>query len=301
MMIPSAEPTRDPDLAAAQAHAIAVVRRSGTSFYYGMRILPPERRMAMYALYAFGREVDDVADDHGPRDEKLRQLDAWRGEVERLYAGGPVTFPTVKALVAPVARFGLPKEEFLSLVDGMEMDARDAIHGPDWETLRLYCRRVAGTVGLLSIRVFGADEAEAPEFALALADGLQLTNILRDLGEDAERGRLYLPRELLDEHRVPLGGDLFATLRHPHMPAVCDAVATEARRRFADTDRALAACRRDRLRPALLMMGVYEQVLDQLTARPWRPAGPPLKLGSLQKLRAAILQGPLRPKWRPAR
>ena len=180
-----------------------VVRAAGTSFYRGMRVLPPDRRAAMYAIYAFCRLVDDVADEPAPIAVKRAGLDGWRERIAGLYegrAGGAVE----RVLLAAVQRFALRREDFLAVVDGMQADAETAIVAPDRASLDLYCDRVASAVGRLSVRAFGDDSADADRVAWHLGRALQLTNILRDLGEDAERGRLYLAREWLEAAGVPL-------------------------------------------------------------------------------------------------
>ncbi|MDH3597052.1 MAG: squalene/phytoene synthase family protein, partial [Rhodospirillales bacterium] len=174
---------------AATHHVHEVVRRSGTSFLWGMRVLPKARREAMFAIYAFCREVDDVADGPDAPAAKLASLEEWRAEIARLYDGRP-TRPTTRALAGPVAAYGLPREEFLAVIDGMEMDARAAVVAPSLEDFALYCRRVAGAVGMLSIHAFGAEEPHAREIAVALGEALQITNILRDLAEDAAEGQV---------------------------------------------------------------------------------------------------------------
>ena len=287
------------ELPAANAHVVAVVERSSSSFSMGMKSLPPAERQAMFAIYAFCREVDDVADEGGTTEQKLTDLVLWREEVERLYAGSPTRLTTL-ALLEPVRRFKLPKEEFIALIDGMEMDARESMRAPDMATLMLYCRRVAGTAGLLSLPIFGADEPEAPEFAIALSDALQLTNILRDITEDAERGRLYLPRELLLRNGIDPALPPWSVIRHPGLAGVFRELVREARRRYADADRALARCNRKRLRPALLMMAIYEAILDRLERAGWHPEAPPPKLSKAAKLWAALTRGLLRPAWRPS-
>lgn len=279
-------------------YAIDVVTRSGTSFYLGMRILPLERRHAMYAIYAFCREVDDVADGPASNTLKRSELREWRAEVERLYSGNP-TRPATYALAGPVRRFGLLREEFLAIIDGMEMDLDDAMFAPDEAELRLYCRRVAGAVGLLSLHVFGADEPEAQAFALGLGEALQLTNILRDVTEDAEQGRLYLPSDLLRRYGIDPAAGIASVLSSPALDAACRDLAAVAHSRFADADRALLRCRRSRLRPALLMMGIYEELLDTLERRGWRGDERPLTLSKPRKLWAALRRGLFRPKWRP--
>ena len=188
------------DLAASQEHVRAVVADSGTSFYWGMRLLPAAKREAMFAIYAFCREVDDIADSEASPASKQAELALWRAEVEALYAGRP-SRPTSLALAAPIERFELPRAEFDAMIDGMEMDASEAMRAPPMAKLERYCRCVAGAVGVLSVRVFGARSPDRDAGAVALGDALQLTNILRDLVEDAGFGRLYLPRELLGSPR----------------------------------------------------------------------------------------------------
>src|SRR4051794_9439854 len=160
-----------------------------------MRILPTRQRDAMYEIYSFCRQVDDIADSDAPSEERLERLQAWRTDIDTLYAGNP---PRHLAGLAATARtFGLAREDFLAVIDGMQMDAADDIRAPSYATLDLYCDRVASAVGRLSVRVFGMPSGPGQELARHLGRALQLTNILRDLDEDADLGRLYLPREAL--------------------------------------------------------------------------------------------------------
>ena len=189
------------DLQAAQAHVQSVVTASGSSFYWSMRLFPRAKRDAMYAIYAFCREVDDIADGDASPAAKLAELGGWRHEIAALFAGRP-SRPTTRALARPISRFELPRIEFDAMLDGMEMDAGERMRAPPLAELERYCRCVAGAVGLLSLRVFGPHGRRLDLGALALGEALQLTNILRDLTEDAARGRLYLPRELLEQHGI---------------------------------------------------------------------------------------------------
>lgn len=274
--------TAAPSLEEARAHAEETVKRSGTSFAAGMRILGKARREAMYAIYAFSREVDDIADEEGVSVVKKRlALAAWRAEIDKLYDGAPTT-PTGIALLEPVRRFDLPKQEFLMLIEGMEMDAEGPIVAPDFEPLYAYTRRVAGAVGLLSMPVFGAPRNEtADEFALALADALQLTNILRDVGEDASIGRLYLPRELLEKHGAPLSPEHIVGA--PGLAPVAEDLAALVKERFAAARAALKDLDWRVLRPALLMMGVYEAYLRKLEARGWDRIGESISISKIEK------------------
>ena len=271
---------------AAKRHAESVVRESGTSFGAGMRILSKARREAMYAVYAFCREVDDIADGELAAPDKKHALQEWRLEVERIYRGAPQT-PTGVALIDPVREFKLPKAEFILVIEGMEMDAMGPIVAPTMDGLFAYTRRAAGAVGMLSMPVFGAAIGASEEkFALSLGDALQLTNILRDVEEDAAIGRLYLPYELLKKHGCPLTPDTIATAEG--LPAVRAELAAIARRKFAGARAALVDLDWKTLRPALLMMGVYERYLDMMEKRGWENGQPPVKISKIEKSAIAL-------------
>ena len=270
-------------------HARAIVRRSGTSFFWSMRLLPRAKREAMFAIYAFCREVDDVADGDLALARKLEQLQRWRDEVGALYAGRP-TRPTARALLEPVERFDLPRSEFEAMIDGMEIDARGGLLAPPMAVLESYCRCVAGAVGLLSIRVFGARAPAREAGARALGEALQLTNILRDLGEDARVGRLYLPAELLAAEGIGAGPPE-TVLRDARLPAACAALADRAERRFAEAAGWLAEEDRRDLRPALLMMHVYRTQLARTRAAGWRDPARPVRLGKPTRLWLALRHG----------
>ncbi|MEQ9330102.1 presqualene diphosphate synthase HpnD [Thalassobaculum sp.] len=271
------------DAEAAAARAEAVVRGAGSSFFWGMRVLPPARRRAIYAVYAFCRAVDDIVDEPGEPAEQRARLDAWRAEIDGLYDGRPPADPIALALLPAIRRYDLPRAEFEAVIDGMEMDLDARNLAPAMAELRLYCRRVAGAVGLLSVRCFGADEPVAAELAVVLGEALQLTNILRDLGEDAADGRLYLPAELLERHGVAARAPE-AVLDHPALPAVCRDLAAVARERYAEARALMARCDRRRLRPVVLMMASYEPLLDRLEAAGWREPRRRIALPAWRKL-----------------
>jgi len=280
----------------AMEHVREVVARSGTSFLWGMRVLPAPRREAMYAIYAFCREVDDIADEPGTPTAKRAALAAWRREIARLYGeGGAATHPIARALASPVAAFALPRAEFLAVIDGMEMDvdAGDtggALIAPTFEAYRLYCRRVAGAVGMLSVHAFGDTGPAARELAVVLGEALQTTNILRDLAEDAARGRIYLPGDLLARHGID-GGDPAALLAHPALGAACAELSDFARERFARARGLLARCARRRIRPARLMLEVYERTLRRLIARGWARPAAQVRLGRAERLWIVLRHG----------
>jgi len=250
-----------------------------SSFYLAMRILAAEQRQAMYAVYAFCRAVDDIADDGGPRPERLAMLERWRADLAQLYAGGGSTALT-QGLAVPVRRFGLRQEDFLAIIDGMAMDVRRDIRAPDWEALDLYCDRVASAVGRLSVRIFGVEEDKGRELSHHLGRALQMTNILRDLDQDAKLGRLYLPKEALAEAGIT-AKDIGTVLAHPALGDACAAVVARARGHFEQASAVMATCRRDTVRSPRVMASVYRALLERLVARGWtapREEVPPSKL-----------------------
>src|SRR5256886_367226 len=218
---------------------------SGSSFYAAMRILPPEQRQAMFQIYSFCRQVDDIADSDGPRAERLAALQQWRNDIDALYQGHPPA--RIKDYAASVEKFGLKREDFLAIVDGMEMDVPQDMRAPDLATLDLYCDRVASAVGRLSVRVFGLPEADGILLAHHLGRALQLTNILRDIDEDAAIGRLYLPREALQQAGI-LTPDPAAVLAHPRLAEACEQVVARAATHFAEADRIMKKCARTSVR-----------------------------------------------------
>lgn len=264
------------------AYVTALVKHSGTSFYHGMKILPAARRDAMYAIYAFCRVVDDIADEEG-RDfaTKQAELNEWRARIAELYEG-KAEGPIPRALLSVIADYGVAQKDFLAIIDGMEMDAGDPIIAPSLEELDLYCDRVASAVGRLSVHVFGDSSEEAQNVAHALGRGLQLTNILRDVAEDAENGRLYLPRELLHEHNVPATPQ--GALASPNLPALCRQVAEMADNNFTRAHEAMDKCQQAAMRPARMMEASYRPLLAQLRKRDFNYAGGRVKLPKWRKL-----------------
>ena len=265
------------------------VAAAGTSFYLAMRLLPEPRREAMYAIYAFCREVDDIADEENPLEVKRAMLDEWRREIERIYAGTS-TKPLARILAADAKTFDLRREDFLAIIDGMAMDAERDIRAPSLAELDLYCDRVASAVGRLSVRAFGDSSPSADRVAHHLGRALQLTNILRDLAEDAERGRLYLPRELLVDVGI-IGTEPNAVLHHPSLGDACDALADIVEDHFVRARAAMEDCSRRAMRPARAMGAVYHAQLVRLRARGWQRFAEPVKLSKPTKLWIALRHG----------
>jgi len=266
------------------------VRGSGTSFYAAMCLLPPDRRNAMFAIYAFCRDVDDIVDGDAPQEEKHRRLDVWRREVSKLYDGEPVENPIAKALASHVRAFGLKRQDFIDIIDGMEMDADREIVAPTWAELDLYCDRVASAVGRLSVRAFGAEGEASLKVAHHLGRALQLTNILRDLREDGERGRVYLPSEILTRHGVT-SRDPNEILRHERLPDVCRDVAEVAKDHYTAARAAMQACSYSSMRPARLMSAAYRAILDRMTKQGWRDLSARISLPGWQKVWLLVRHG----------
>lgn len=262
----------------------AIVRAAGTSFHRGMAILPPPRRRAMYAIYAFCRIVDDIADEDSPFETRKPRLDAWRDRIAALYAG-QADDPVTRELLRAIQAYALRQDDFIAVVNGMAMDAEAPVVAPDEATLDLYCDRVAAAVGRLSVRAFGDASPAADEVAHHLGRALQLTNILRDIHEDAGRDRLYLPRELLDPAGIP--HDPHTALTHPALPGVCAALAARAHAHFRSAATAMARCDRRAMKPARLMGDTYAAILSLLERRGWQRLDMPVKLSKWAKLRIA--------------
>ena len=257
--------TTEPQAAADPAALQAQV--SGSSFYAAMRVMPKAERAAMFAIYSFCRMVDDIADD-GTRPRALRatELDRWRADLGALYADKPAG--RAGFLKDAVHDFGLRQADFLAVIDGMEMDVDADIRAPDLETLNRYCDRVAVAVGRLSIRIFGMEEGPGLQLAHRLGHALQLTNILRDIDEDAAIGRLYLPRELLAKAGI-ITSDPIAAIDDPRVDGACRDLAALALDHFAAADRVLRARPRGRLLAPRLMSAVYRTILQEMLLAGW--------------------------------
>src|SRR5712691_5264359 len=240
-----------------------------------MRILPRAQRDAMFEVYSFCRQVDDIADSRGPRDQRRRELDHWRADIDAIYAGAPPA--RVQGLAQAVREFGLKREDLHAVIDGMEMDVIADIRAPDNAMLDTYCNRVASAVGRLSVRVFGMDERDGIALAHHLGRALQLTNILRDLDEDAAFGRLYLPAEALRAAGIT-AADHATVLTSPALGEACARVIERARGHFAQAEEVMARSPRRAVRAPRIMAEAYRLILDTLVARGWSPPRHPIRL-----------------------
>jgi squalene synthase HpnD len=258
---------------------------SGSSFYAAMRVLPRDQREAMFQIYSFCRQVDDIADSNGPRPERLAALQQWRDDIDALYHGSPP--PRVQDYAASVKRFGLKREDFLAIVDGMEMDVPQDIRAPDMATLDLYCDRVASAVGRLSVRVFGLPEGDGIGLAHHLGRALQLTNILRDIDEDAGIGRLYLPREALLGAGIA-GDDRLTVISDPALSGVCEALAEQARAHFEKAEEIMNCNPRRLVRAPRIMSRYYRAILGLLVKRGFAPPRAPVRVNKLARIAILI-------------
>lgn len=256
----------------------ARVARAGSSFARGMKALRGERRRALWGVYAFCRAVDDIADGAMPEEEKRRFLADWRGKLAR-----PDCVLSRELAFARDA-FGVPTAECEAMIAGMETDAADRLRLPDEAALDLYCRQVAGSVGAMAVRIFGAPEAEA--WGLRLGHTFQLTNILRDVDEDALRDRVYIPLSLLREAGIE-DGPAAQIVAAPGFAAICARLAEQARQGFARAQAEMPQYDASALLPAKVMMWGYERLFQRLLARGWSGPRPRPRLTGGEKLRMA--------------
>jgi phytoene synthase len=251
-----------------KAYVRAIVGASGSSFAMAMRLLPRAKREAMHALYAYCRVLDDIADDAIPAAHKEYALGYWRQEVNALYVGR-AQHPITQALQEILPHFALPREELMLILDGVRFDAEEEILAPTTDILEYYCRCVAGAVGMACLPIFGDTSANAKEFAVTLGMALQLTNILRDISEDAALGRLYMPLEVLQDADVPIT-TIADIIHHPRFAGACVLLADRAQQCFTHAEQLYHQADKRALLPAWLMLKTYQHVLHRLQAGHWQ-------------------------------
>jgi squalene synthase HpnD len=261
----------------------------GSSFYVAMRVLPRDKRQAMFEIYGFCRAVDDIADDCSrPREDRRNELQAWRTDIESVFVDAPPA--PLLGLARSIRAYDLQRRDFIAIIDGMEMDVAADIRAPDWPTLNLYCDRVACAVGRLSTRIFGLDAGSGDALADHLGRALQLTNILRDLDEDSALGRLYLPREALDQAGIA-DSDPALALGSPALDAAARPVVEEAQRQFALANEIMRSCPRAAVRAPRLMAAAYGAILERLVRRGFAPPRALVKLPLPRLLLALVRYG----------
>lgn len=267
----------------------AAARSRKSTFYAAMRMLPRPRREAMYEIYSFCRAVDDIADDGGSREPRRAALDAWRADIAALHAE---TQPRsgLEGLRRATLTYVLRQKDFLAVIDGMEMDVRAEIVAPDLATLDLYCDRVASAVGRLSVRVFGVPETEAEALAHHLGRAFQLTNILRDLDEDACVGRLYLPREALEAAGIEVTSPQ-EILASPALARACAPVVARAKEHFVAAREIMARCPRASVKAPRIMAEAYRSILAAVEARGYIPPRARIRTSRARVVLAALRYG----------
>ena len=254
---------------------------SGSSFYYSFVFLPAPQRRAITALYAFCREVDDVVDECQDAQIAATKLAWWRTEVARLYAGTP-EHPVTQALLPVLAEYNLAQEHLTEIIDGMEMDLQQTRY-LDFTALSLYCYRVASVVGLLAAEIFGYRERQTQKYAHDLGMAFQLTNIIRDVGEDARRGRVYLPLDELKRFDVSVA-DVLNARHSDNFRRLMEFQIERAERYYAQAMAQLPAVDRKAQRPGLVMAAIYRTLLDEIRRDGCRVLNQRTSLPALRKL-----------------
>ena len=255
--------------------------QSGSSFYYSFLFLPPERRRAITALYAYCREVDEVVDECTDVGVARTKLAWWRNEVAAIYRGR-AQHPVALALAATLPKFNLPETRLLEIIDGMEMDLTQHRY-PDFAALQLYCYRVASVVGLLSAEIFGYSDANTLKYAENLGMAFQLTNIIRDVGEDARRDRVYLPLDELASHKVTVS-DIMHGNESDAFRRLMEFQIERALRYYRDAFALLPAADRKSQRAGLVMAAIYQTLLNEIRTDGARVLGQRTSLTPLRKL-----------------
>jgi len=260
-----------------------IARTEARNFYYGFVLLPPPRRSGIYAAYAFSRRCDDSVDGEEPLDQKLEALGRRREELESCFAGAPADDDAVLvALADAVTRFGIPRRHLDDLVDGVEMDLTTSRY-PDFPALKRYCDRVAGAVGLISLHIFGFSDPQAPSHAEDLGVALQLVNIMRDVEEDAGRGRIYLPADEMADHGVA-EHDILRGQMTPALRSLLVAQGERARQYFERGERLLPLLDRRARMCVAMLAGLYREILVAIEARGYDVFGPRVALSTGRKL-----------------
>ena len=255
--------------------------QSGSSFYYSFRFLPPDRRRAITALYAFCREVDDIADEVEDVNVARAKLGWWRAEIANLFAGHP-THPVTKALQSATQQFGIDESRLNEIIDGMEMDCSRRRY-QDFASLKLYCHRVAGVVGQLSANIFGFSNPKTLVYAENLGLAFQMTNIIRDVGEDARRGRIYLPQDDLQKFAVT-NADILDCKHSPAFVQLMKFQGERAKSLYGAAFEALMPEDRRPQRPGLIMSAIYRTLLDELERDGFKVLNQRTSLTPLRKL-----------------
>ena len=266
-----------------------IVKRSGSSFFWSMRFLPKAQRMAMYTIYAFCRHIDDIVDgDDLAMAEKIELLNAWKDEIDNIYDRKLPTTDIGRKIYKNCMRFKLPKEEFTKLIDALSMDIPNPIQAPSMEEFYTYCRGVAGAPGVLTLRILGCDDEKLiNDLATSLGNALQITNILRDLKEDAEANRLYIPEEILLKAQIDsTSPDEVVT--HKNIAIAREALAKIAEDNYKKAHELIPLLDKKAARPVRAMEAIYFRYFTMMKNRGWEVISPKPQLSKLNKLSIAV-------------
>lgn len=265
-----------------------IVKKSGTSFFWSMRLLPLAKRNAMYTIYAFCRHIDDIVDGDAPLKEKVELINAWREELDNIYDKKIPTTEIGRRIYKNCMRFKLPKEEFIRLIDSIAMDIPHPVQAPSLQNFYKYCRGVAGVPGSLSLRVFGCqDEKVIEELSTSLGNALQITNILRDVKEDAQSNRLYIPEEFLAKAQIS-SRDPLTVVVDKNLSVAREELARLARDNYDKADKLINQLDKTAARHVKMIENIYRKYFEIMEQRGWEVISPKPALGKIKKLSIAI-------------
>ncbi len=265
-----------------------MVKKSGTSFFWSMRLLPKAKRNAMYTIYAFFRHIDDIVDGDKAIGEKLELIAAWRQELDNIYDKKAPATEIGRRIYKNCMRFKLPKSEFIRLIDSITMDLPNPVQAPSLNQLDRYCRGVAGVPGSLSLRIFGVeDETLIEKLSSTLGNALQLTNILRDVKEDAQADRLYIPREYLDKAGIE-ATDPLTVVVNKNLAVAREELAKTAAKNYDEAYELIKKLDKKAARPVLMIANIYKHYFDIMQNRGWEIISPKPFVSKWKKLTIAL-------------
>ena len=265
-----------------------IVKKSGTSFFWSMRFLPKAKREAMYTLYAFCRHIDDIVDGDSSVAEKQELLQAWREEMDNIYDKKVPATDIGRKIYKNCMRFKLPKSEFLQLIDSISMDVPNPVQAPNLNDFYRYCRGVAGVPGSLSLRIFGcSDEKMIEELSSSLGNALQITNILRDVKEDALADRLYIPREFLEKADISIT-DPKSVITDKNLVFAREELAKIASKDFQKAYELINHLDKKTARPVKMIASIYKKYFDIMQKRGWEVISPKPTISKFEKLALAL-------------
>lgn len=253
-----------------------------SSFYWGMKILERKKRDAMFTIYAFCKEIDNIGDKAIEQKRKKMQLKSWRKEINKIYKD-KTKLKLGKSLKNYIEQYKLKKEFFIEIIKGVEMDINNQMIAPTKNIFNLYCYRVAGAVGLLCLNIFGENNKNSRSFGVVLANAFQITNILRDIKEDSLMGRLYIPKEILQKAGIK-ENDIKQIIKNKKFPIACKLLAQVAESNFKIAEKKLKQCNENKLKSAILMMQTYKLLLKKLKKEGWKNIGRKVYLTKLEKI-----------------